>query len=96
MKKWKLINELLDRLNGRNFHEFLTEEPKELKMVCYAPRIGYYAWIFVYKGVYMCFMDNNNGWWSFHSAVSWIDILLAKYDGWKARREKCRRRKLED
>ena len=87
-KKWKIVNELLDRLDGRNFHEFLTENsPEELKIVCHAPQIGYRAWIFKYKGVYMCFMDDSNGWWSFHSAAGYLDVIAAKIEDWKIRRQ---------
>lgn len=89
MKKWKLINELLDRLNGKNFHSFLTEDlPKELNMVCYAPHIGYYAWIFEYKGIYICFMDDGNGWWQFYSSVEYLDVLKAKFEEWKVKNKK--------
>ena len=88
IKKWQLVYELLDRLDGRNFHDFLTEnQPKELTMVCYAPHIGYNAWVLEYKGVYMCFHDDGNGWWSFYSVVSWIDVLRAKFDEWKRKRK---------
>lgn len=87
-KKWKLVYELLDRLHGRHFHEFLTDDtPKELTIFGYAPHIGYDAWIFKYKGVYMCFHDNGNGWWGFHSVVSWIDILRVKIGEWKRKRK---------
>jgi hypothetical protein len=88
MKKWKLINELLDRLNGRNFHEFLTEDtPVELNIIGYAPHIGYRAWILEYKGVYMCFMSTDNGWWSFYSAVGYLDVLRARFGEWRCRVE---------
>ena len=93
-KKWRLINELLERLNGKNFHDFLTEDlPKELKAVCYAPHISHRAWVIEYKGVYMCFMDQGNGWWSFYSAVGYLDMLIAKYDEWKRKRIVERKRK---
>ena len=94
-KKWRLINELLERLNGKNFHDFLTEDlPKELKAVCYAPHIGYHAWIFEYKGVYMCFMDTDQGgWWQYYSAVGYLDVLKAKFEEWKRKRRVDRKRK---
>lgn len=89
IKKWRIVNELLERLDGRNFHDFLTEDlPEELAMMCYAPHIGYRAWILKYKGVYMCFMDTSNGWWSFYSVVSYVDVLIAKFEEWKVKRRK--------
>lgn len=95
-KKWKIISELLERLGGRNFHDFLTDDkPKELEIFLYAPHIGCRAWIFEYKGVYMCFMDQGDGWWSFYSAIGYLDVIIAKYNDWKSKREafRCLKRK---
>lgn len=43
----------------------------------YAPHIGYRAWIFVYEGIPVCLGDMGNGHYSFYSAVSYIDVLIA-------------------
>ena len=82
MKKWKVINELIEKISRGQFHEFIGDCPAiaDLECICYAPHIGYRAWIFKYKGVLICLWDHGNGWWQFHSAVSWIDILLAKIE----------------
>ena len=87
-KKWQLINELFERLDGKSFHEFLEDEltVDEVKPVTYAPHIGYRAWIFDYKGALICLWDDGNGWWRFHSAVSYLDVLIAKWDLYKEER----------
>lgn len=81
-KKWEVINDLFDKVGNSQFHGFMDDRPfiDDLECVCYAPHIGYRAWIFKYKGVPVCLWDRDNGWWQFHSAVSWIDILLAKIE----------------
>ena len=91
MKKWRIVNELLERLDGRNFHDFLTEDlPEELIFITHAPHISHRAWILKYKGVYMCFMDTGNGWWNFYSVCGYFDVLIAKFEDWKAERRKCK------
>lgn len=75
-KKWKNLNRLyrlifIDDTLGRC-------EEGSIRKVTYAPNIGYNAWIFRYKGTPVCLFDMGNGHYSFHSAVSWIDILVAK------------------
>ena len=89
-KKWKLINELFERLDGKSFHEFLEDgkHVDELKSICYAPHMGYRAWLFTYKGTPICLWDSGNGWWTFHSAATWMDVLIAKIDIYKAERIK--------
>lgn len=92
MKKWKLINELFERLNGHSFHEFMEDgsHPDELRPLCYAPHIGYRAWIFTYKGTLICMWDSGNGWWTFHSAVTLVDVVIAKFEEFKSKRRKER------
>lgn len=89
-KKWKLINELFERLDGKSFHEFLEDDKSkiknDLKPVTYAPHIGYRAWIFTYKGTPICLWDSGNGWWTFHSAVTLMDVIIAKIDIYKEER----------
>ena len=91
MNKWDTINDLLQRIEPSGFHEFLNDDwPEELKSVCYAPQIGYHAWIFEYKGVPLCLWDSGNGWWRFHSAVSRLDVIRIKIDNYIERRKRKR------
>lgn len=75
-KKWNNINELIEKIAADdmmdNCRGCFTGE------ATYAPNIGYRAWIMKYKGTPVCLWDMGNGHYSFHSAVSWIDILVAK------------------
>lgn len=87
MKKWKTINDLLQRVEPSGFHEFVNDDwPTELKPVCPAPQIGYHAWIFLYKGVHLCLWDSGNGWWRFHSAVSRLDVISIRINNYIERR----------
>ena len=88
MKKWKLISELIERIGTSGINEIIVDWPENLEPICYAPRIGYNMWIFEYKGLKIAMRNMSNGWWRFYSAVTWLDVLLAKYDEWKARRSK--------
>lgn len=91
MQKWKIINELLSRVEPSGFHEFLNDDwPEELQPVCPAPQICYHAWIFTYKGVPLCLWDAGNGWWRFHSSVSRMDVIFIKLNNYIEGRRKKR------
>lgn len=75
-KKWDNLNRLYRLIF---IDDTLSRcEEGSIRKVTYAPNIGYNAWIFRYKGTPVCLFDMGNGHYSFHSAVSWIDILVAK------------------
>jgi hypothetical protein len=75
MKKWEKIGELY-RLILQD--STLSNCPEDLKYVTYAPNIGYRSWIFRYKGVLVALDDAGNGHYDFYTAVSFVDVLLAK------------------
>lgn len=67
-KKWKNIDELSWRINEDSHDDDyclsqLEGFGKELRCLCYAPNIGYYTWIFSYKGTLVALFDGGNGWW---------------------------------
>lgn len=88
-KKWKIINELIEKLDEDDMLE--NVEKHLIGKVMYAPNIGYRAWIFEYKRVFACLWDQGNGHYGFHSAVSRIDVLIAwlyeKYDWFRYKKE---------
>lgn len=73
-KKWNNIGELIKKINE---DDLLFTCRGHIKRVTYAPHIGYGAWIFKYKDTPVCLWDMGNGHYSFYSAVSYIDILVA-------------------
>lgn len=74
-KKWENISELILCITK---DDMLDSCAKHLKCICYAPNIGYRSWIFKYKGTLVALFDMGNGHYSFYTAVTWIDVLLAK------------------
>ena len=62
----------------------LEEDPQatqlvgQLKMITYAPNLGYRNWIFKYKGMYLLFFDRGNGCYQYLCPVSWFDALYAR------------------
>lgn len=32
--------------------------------------------------------DTGNGWWTFHSAVTWVDVVIAKFEEFRNKRRK--------
>lgn len=78
MTKWEKIGEL-NSLLGTGYHIPVGDERfKSLKCVCYAPNIGYRCWIFKYKGTLVALGDLGNGWYDVYSAVTRLDVLVAK------------------
>lgn len=77
-KKWDNISELIENINIDDDTLLRKCEEGIIRKVTYAPNIGYRCWIFRYKGTPVCLWDMGNGHYSFYSAVSWIDILVAK------------------
>lgn len=74
-RKWNNIGELCEKIAENSI---LENFGKELKRVCYAPHIGYRAWIFKYKGTLVSLWDMGNGHYGFYSAADWRDV----FTGW--------------
>lgn len=75
MKKWRKIGELTERIMEDST---LSTCAKDLKCLSYAPNIGYRSWIFKYKGELVALFDAGNGHYDFHTAVNYVDLLVAK------------------
>lgn len=75
MTKWKNICELCRKIDE---DDTLEKCVKELRIVSYAPNIGYRAWIFKYKKTLVALLDIGNSHWAFYSAVTRFDLLSAK------------------
>lgn len=76
MKKWEKLGELF-RLVMQD--STLDNCEKDLKCISYAPNIGYRTWIFRYKGVLVALDDVGNGHYDFYTAVSFIDLVIARF-----------------
>ena len=85
-RKWRNICELMQNL----FEDDILESDelwKDLRCLTYAPNIGYTCWIFWYKGTLVCLSNHlGNGHWTFHSAVTLLDLIFAKISS-KMRKE---------
>lgn len=78
-KKWKNIRELCTALDeDDNFPEGCGGN---LKFVCYAPNIRYGTWIFKYKGTLVALFGSGNGYYHFHTVVTYLDVIEAKIMG---------------
>lgn len=76
-KKWDKINELIGYIAEDDTLDSIPKHIK-LKCLCYAPNIGYRSWIFRYEGVLIALFDAGNGHYGFHTAITYIDLLVAK------------------
>ena len=76
-KKWDHINDVIEAIDEDST---LMEDGlvPGLKCLTYAPNIGYRTWIFKYKGTLMALWYQGNCHWVFHSAVSVLDLIVAK------------------
>ena len=75
-KKWKNIRELCMTINECD--SFLDDRVAgKLKCLGYAPNIGYRSWIFKYKGTLVALFDEGNGYYQFHTAVTYLDVIEA-------------------
>ena len=74
-RKWHEVSELAEIISR---DALLDSCSKCLKCLCYAPNVGYRAWIFKYKHTLVSLWDIGNGHYSFHSTVTWFDLLMAK------------------
>jgi len=74
-KKWKNIHELTKCISEDDTLSLCTGK---IKRLCYAPNIGYCSWIFKYNGTLVSLFDAGNGHYEFHTAVTYIDLLVAK------------------
>ena len=72
-KKWKNIEELRMKIVEDST---LSKCYEDLECISYAPYFGYRAWIFKYKGTFVCLWDMGNGHYDFHSAVTWEDVFI--------------------
>ena len=75
MKKWKIISELIEKLDNRTFEP--NEFEGNLKCICYAPNIGYRSWIFKYNKVFVALFDAGYDHYNFNTAVSIFDVIVA-------------------
>ena len=76
-KKWEYIYEIMNALDTDDTFDTFSEI-RHLKRVTYAPNIAYHSWIFRYKGYPVSLFNIGNGHYRFHSAVSNIDVLIAR------------------
>lgn len=73
--KWNKISELVGEIAKDST---LSTCYRDLECMGHAPHIGYRSWIFKYKGVLIALCDIGNGHYDFHTAVNWIDLLVAR------------------
>ena len=74
-KKWQKVRELIGHVAEDST---LDNCYKDLKCLCYAPNVGFRAWIFKYKGLLVSLWDLGNGHYNFDSIVSHWDLFVAK------------------
>lgn len=75
-KKWDKIFDLRELLGDEN--RMFDTSDKSLRRLTYAPNMGYFTWIFSYKGLLVALFDAGNGHWEFFSLVSVWDLITAK------------------
>ena len=75
-KKQKII-ELISYISEDDTLDSCVAD-KNIKVVCYAPHISYFAWIFNYEGVLVSLIDMGNGHYAFYKSVTNFDVLRAQ------------------
>ena len=74
-KKWICVRQLIQKLNDADDPNY--EELKgDLKLICYAPHIGYFERIFSYKGVLVVLTHSGNGYYTFFSMANLADVIV--------------------
>ena len=76
MTKWDKICELCNHVYE---DDTLEDCDTYMKALTYAPNIGCRIWIFTYKGILVGMYDKGNGHYDFHSVVTVLDLLIAKF-----------------
>lgn len=51
---------------------------ENMHVVTYAPNMGYRTWIFKYKKAYVALFDDGNGYYSYFTMVSRLQVIWAK------------------
>lgn len=74
-RKWNNIRELCELITRDDTLDICG---KDLKYLTYAPNLGYRHWIFSYKRTLVALVEFGDGHFDFHSAVSLLDLIVAK------------------
>lgn len=75
-KKEKII-ELISYISTDDTLDICVAE-KNIKVVTYAPNLGYYIWIFNYENVLVALIDMGNGHYAFYKIATIFDVIVAK------------------